>query len=364
MKTFQIRDTENDAIVWTIDLENNTRTMTDPDSGRLVTMDLGQSDVHVDAALANYAAGYGMADTGLIADMVAPVLEVPAASDKYFTWDKDDVFQDGQDLVVAPGGAVKEFSPRISNALYATIGYGASAFVPMEIIANADAGLDPQRKAVARCVTLLRQARERRVATLVTTAGNWTGGYTSTLAAGAKWNGGASSDPVANIYAAVEASLLPVTGVAMSEPVFHAFVQNAQVQKYVASKSTVGPVPMKENASQFSALLGLPPFIVGTRKAKTGASTYGYIWGSNVALLHAESSAPSDGQSISTARTFRWNGANGGAKDGSMSGGFLVRSYFDPRKGPRGSMVFVVTHNDAEVMTSPFVGGLIIGATQ
>jgi hypothetical protein len=362
MSKFVVQDAENPSLHWTIDLVNNTRSMTDA-SGRLVTLDLGQSDVHIDSALAGYAAGYQSADVGLIADEAVPVLPTDKASDKYFTWDKDDVFQEGEDLVVTAGGAVKEFSPRLSNATFSAIGYGAASFVPVELTANADAALNPQRQAVQRCLTIIRLARERRCATLLTTSGNWTGGYTATLGATAKWNSGSASNPVQDIYSAMEASLVNITALAMSERTYHDFVQNAQVQKFVASKTMVTPIPDKMSASQFSAILGLPPILIANRKAKTSTG-YGYLWGDNVALLHADAGIPTGGQTISTARTFRWSGANSGAPDGTMQGGFLVRTYYDPKRGPRGGTMVVVTHNDAEIMTSVYAGGLIIGAHQ
>lgn len=355
----QVRDAENPAILWTFDLANNTRTMSDPATGRLVTMDLGTADVHIDAALATYAAGFQDAANESIADQVIPILPVEKTSNKFYTWDKNDVFQDVQSLEVAPGGAVAEISPRLSNASYNTVSYGVQSAVSTELQANADAALNPERQAMIRCINAINLARERRCASLLMTSGNWTGGYTAAIAAGAKWNGGANSNPIADIFSAMEASLVSINGIVMSERTYHDFIQNAQVQKYIASKTAVAPLP---NANSFSAILELPPIIVGKRKGIVTATTYGYVWGDNVALIHADAGIPSGGATISTARTFRWTGANGGVTDGTMQGGYLVRSYFDPKRGPRGSKVVVVCHNDTEVMTSTVAGGLLTAA--
>lgn len=353
-----VRDAETGALQQ-LDIANNTVTMRD-EAGRLVTMDLGPSEVHIEAALSNYAAGYKLADG--VADEVCPVIPVAKASDKFFTWDKDDAFQDAEDLIVGPGATPKEINPRLSSSTYTTVPFGVAAFIPTEVQANADAPLAPEMAAMRRCLNAIMLGRERRVASLLTTSGNWSGGYTSSLAAGAKWNGGASSDPIRDLYTAIESSLTPVRAVVMSERTWHDFVQNAAVQKYVASKTMVQPIANQAGASQFSALLGLPPIIIATMKGKASTSTYGYVWGNNVALISNDPSAPRDGQTISTAYTFRWNG--GGSSDGNMSGGFLVRSYFDPKRGARGGKMIVVVHNDAEVMTSVYAGGLIIGAHQ
>src|SRR5262245_7676615 len=61
------------------------------DSGRLVTMDLAQGDVHTDAPLPNYAAGYKLSDG--LADIACPVVLVDKASNKFNTWDKENAFK-------------------------------------------------------------------------------------------------------------------------------------------------------------------------------------------------------------------------------------------------------------------------------
>jgi hypothetical protein len=346
-----VRDLETGAPI-EIDIQNNTRTMRDPGTGKLVTMDLGQADVHIDAPLANYAAGY--TNWGGIADEVAPVIPVAKASDKFYTWDKDDVFQYVENAVVAPGGHVNEVNPRLSSASYSTVAYGLGAFVPTEVSANADAPLQPEMAATRRILNALMLNREVRVANLVTTSGNWSGGYTAAVAA--KWNGGTNSNPVADLFTAIESSLTPVRAVAMSERVWHSFVQNAAVQKYIFAKSGAPSLP---NTTDIPTLFGLPPFLIGKMKGKTSTG-YGYVWGNNVALITNDPTAPRDGQTISTAYTFRWNGAN--TADGNLQGGFLVRSYFDPKRGPRGGRMIVAVHNDVEVLTSIYAGGLITGA--
>jgi hypothetical protein len=363
----QVRDAQNPSVVWTLDLYNNTRTMRD-ESGRLVTMDLGTSDVHIDSALANYAAGYKQWDG--IADAVAPVVPTPKASDKYYTWDKDDVFQEAEDLIIGPGGALKEISPRLSNTSFATVPLGISSFVSTELAANADAPLKVEMAAVRRCMNAIKIGREIRVATVAQASGSWTNGYTTTLGATAKWNGGSASNPIQDIMTAIENSLTPVLGIAMSEQTYHDFFQNASVQKFVASKIDIPPLGTIDAQTysnmakeRFSALLGLPPLLIGRSKKKTSGG-YGYVWGNDVELVYNDPAVPSDGETISTFKTFRWTGADSGAPDGTIQGGFLVRSFFDPKRGARGGRVVVVAHNDIEVSTSAFAGGHIVSAHQ
>lgn len=363
----RVRDIDNPRAYWEIDFTNQTRTMKD-DNGTLIKMDLGQQDVHIDSALANYAARYKQWEG--IADDVAPVVPSAMASNKYYTWGADDVFQNAEDLSVGPSGTPGEIGGTLSTSTFSTVGIGAQTAIPTELEANADSPLKIQMAYTQRVLDVIALAREIRVATLVTTSGNWTGGYTTTLAAGAKWNGGAGSNPIQDLYTAIESSLTPVRAIAMSEQLWHDFVQNAAVQKYTASKIDLPPLPGAQAGeygkitSQFSALLGLPPILVGRMRKKTANTpTYGYVWGNNVALLYNESAVPMM-TAPSTAKTFRWTGADSAVPDGTQQGGFLVRSYFDPKRGARGARIVVVTHNDTEVMTSVVAGGLIINAHQ
>lgn len=318
-----------------------------------VKMDLGQGDVHQDSPLGNYAAGYRLADG--IADIVCPVIPVPHQSDKFYTWSSNNAFQRVLPNVSAMGGNVPEVSPTLSNSSFQTVQYALGSFIPTEIESNADAPLRPYQAAVDRVMNALRIERELRVSTLMTTTGSYAAANVVTLNSGTKWNGGGSSDPLANIFSIEEASFASISGIGMSRKAYHAFVTNAAIQKYFAYKDGAAPVP---NASQLSSLLQLPPIYVADMKYAVGTAPT-YAWGNDVVLFHTPAqNPPSDGMDVSTAYTMRWSGA--GAPDSESSvNGWLVRSYFDPKRGARGGRVIVVAHNDAEVSTSTLVGGVI-----
>jgi hypothetical protein len=113
-----------------------------------------------------------------------------------------------------------------------------------------------------------------------------------------------------------------------------------------------------------SKALDIPPITVAKMKyMATSTSSLTYMWGGDLVALHEpEVNPPTDQESIATAYTFRWNG--GSTPDGTYQGGYLVRTYFDPKRGGRGGTMTVVVHQDAEVMTSQLVGGLITGIVQ
>lgn len=352
--------------VQNIDLAKNVVTLRDQ-GGQLVQMDLGQADVHIDKTLASYAAGFKLQEG--CADIASPPIVVPNASDKFWTWDKDDAFQLVQDMVSSAGGAVKEVSMRLSNTGFATKQFALQAFVPTEVQANADAPLNPTLAAMRRIMNAMMLAREVRVATLLRTAGSHANTITST--ATTKWNAGSASNPIQDLFTLIEASLQPITDIIMSEQTAHDFMQNAAVQKYLAYKQAVPGLQHVSSDGRgsgtsmesFSAMLGLPPIHVAAMKYKTAASTYSYVWGGDVLLLHRPpAGVPKDGQDIAASYTFRWGGGQVG--DATVQGGFIVRSFFNQFRGPRGGQQIVVTMNDAEVSTSTLVSGLIIGAHQ
>lgn len=327
------------------------------DNGRLVTMDLAVSDVHQNAALTNYAAGYHIADG--VADAVSPIILVPHQSNVYFTWNVQNDFNRKLPTGGTAAGAVPMVNPVLASTTYNTINYALGGAMPTEIQSNADTPLRPFTKLTQMVVDGLRLEREYRVATMLQTSGNWNGSLVTTLLSGSQWDGGAASDPVAVIHAMEEASYLDLDALVWSTRVKHDVVRNAAVQKFFQFKDRTPGIP---TMSQFASELGIPDIYEARMKYTVGGALT-YVWGNHVVGLHRpKQNPPTDQMDVATTYTFRWNG--GEAPDGTQTGGLLVRSYWDPKLGPRGSTVVTVTHNDIELMTSGLVGGLVLNAHQ
>lgn len=315
--------------------------------------------VRQETYMGNFAQGYRLQDG--IADVICPVVNVDSPSKKFWEWNSDDAFQRVGSIATTPGAEVREISPRLSQKRFDTIEYALASAVPTEVIAAAQAPVDPLQAAVRRVQTAMRLEREIRVATLLRTPGNWDASLVTTLVAGTKWNGGVTSDPIADLTKLVMASYAPVTRIIMGEQAGFAFATNPNVQKYIMYKSGGAPIPSAN--SQVSALFSLPPITIVNQKYRSAATGQVYTWGGDVVLVHEPpGDYPVDGQDIMTCATFRWNG--GTTPDGTYVDGWLVRTYFDNKRGPKGSTVTVTVHQDAEVMTSKLAGGLIVGAFQ
>lgn len=356
---------ENGVLMGYADLGGQTFTNIGSD-GRSHTMSmLGQSDVHIERALANYASGYSNAEG--VADVALPPVPVASASDRYWQWDKDDAFQAVDGTIVSPGNNVREINPRLSSDRYATVPYALGAFIPTEVTANADAPLQPVMQSMRRVMNALLINRELRVATIMKTSGNYTGNRLITLGAATKWNGGPNADPIANIHQIMEAMLMPASGMIMDLTTWNTFQRNPAVQKYPAFKTNIAPLAgTPVGREQWAAMLQIPkPHVCEMRsKNMAVADSYPYIWNSDVVFFHRPQTGglPLDGRDIATGYTFRW--AGGAVEGATVEGGWMIRSFFNPFRGARGGTQIIVTHNDAEKFISGFVGGLIVGAVQ
>ena len=322
--------------------------------------DLGLPDVHIQSGLPNFAGGYR--NFKPIADMGSPPVLVNKQSDKYWIFSDKDAFQLVEPIMGAGGAQVPEVNPRLSNTPFSTVEFALGGFVPTQVEANADAPLKIRQATLKRVLIALLMRRELRVANLLTSASNWNSNNVVTLGAGFQWDGGGSSDPIKDLHGRIEQSLGEISGIIMAEPLWHSFQRNPAVQKYITYKVGAAPIPGPE---AMAGLLELPPIYVGRMKYYSpngGGLTF--MWGTSCILIRQPDQMPPTSQDdIATSYTFRWN-ASSGLADGQASGGFVIREFFNQFRGSMGGSQIVAVHNDAEVMTSGLVGGLIAGAYQ
>ena len=328
------------------------------DDADSVLMDLGPADVHIPSAMPNFASGYKNAPP--LADIACPVLLANKQVDDFWQFQKEDAFQRAAPIGAAGGAQVPEISPRLAFAQYSTRERALGGYVSTQLDANADAPLRILQATTKRVMNALVLEREIRVQNLLQTSGNWASGNVVTLGAGYQWDGGANSDPVHDLQSRIEASWTPVTGIIMSEQVWHDFVRNPAVRGYYAYKSDLAAVPTPQ---QMQAILDLPPIYVSKMKYINSSGNLAYVWGTGCVLItQPEEMPPTSQEDVATAYTFRWNVTN--PKDGVASGGLVVRQFFNQHRGSMGGLQIVVVHHDAEQFTSTYAGGLILAAHQ
>lgn len=332
------------------------------DEQRAQALDVGISDVHIPSAMPNFVTGYK--NEGFVADVFSPPLVVAKQSDYYYQYDKADAYQRAIPIAGAPGAQVNEVVPRFSSTQYKTIQRAIGGFVPTEVEENQDSALKIKQGTMRRMVNAVMLERELRVASLARTSGNWNSA--TTLLAGFQWNGGASSDPVKDINNVQEASYGKVSGMILSEKIWNAMRRNPAVRSYYTYS---GSAPGMVTEDQLISLLQLPVVYVARGKYIKSDGTLDYIWGNDVVLFRSpEQIPPMDQEDVATSYTFRFGLGGTGTPDAAglagSGAGFIVRQFFNQYRGALGGAQMVLTHSDAEKMTSAYIGNLLINAYQ
>lgn len=339
------------------DLNLTQGTVVTPDGAKLEARELSSADVHLQSAMQSFATGYGRNDSQRIADIVCPPLLVDKPTDKYHTWSSNDLLTDVTDDACGDDGSLQTVSPSKSNDTYTVAGHGLASFVSNRVVSAADASISPELAAIRRIMNAMNIRREVRVAAVLDDATTGFLSYKTTLAAGAKWNGGATGDPVKDLMDAQEGALKPITHFAMSQRTWNNMLRNPNVAKYGLSNK--GDSVLSQSPDEVAQRLGLvgAKFVIGAMKRKSPtAGTIGYVWGDDVCCLHIPSNAGSDEEEVPTARNFRWN-SNG-------EGGFVVRQWDVPNRGSRGGRMIAVVTDEVAKLVAAATGWLIVGAYQ
>lgn len=333
------------------------------EEARAQALDIGVGDVHIPSAMPNFVTGYSNGTP--VADIYSPPLVVQKQSDYYYQFQKEDAFQRAVPNIGAPGAGVQRVQPRFGNTQYKAISRAYGGFIPTEVEANQDAPLRLKQATINRMMNVAKLERELRVSTLARTSGNWNSA--TTILAAAKWNGGASSDPVADINAAVEASYGKPNGMILSERTWNAMRRNTAVRSYYTYS---GSAPGMISEQQMVSLLQIPTVYVADMKYIDSAGALKYVWGDDVLIFRRATQIPPMSQDeTASSYTFRWVGPGMGAAPDvdptlSPSRGYVVRQFFNQYEGPLGGMQLVLFHSDAEKQTSAYVGNLLVSAYQ
>lgn len=329
---------------------------------RVQALDIGTAEVHIPSAMPNFISGYK--NEGPVADIFSPPLMVSKQSDYYYQYAKEDAYQRALPILGAGGTQTNEVIPRFGSTIYKTISRAVGGYVPTEVEANQDAPLRIKQGTLRRMVNAALLEREIRVASLARTSGNWNSA--TTLGANYQWNNGSLSDPIKDINYAQETSYGRISGAIIPEHIWNALRRNPAVRSYY-TYSGEGAGILDEG--KMASLLQLPTIYVARQKYIDSSGALKYIWGNDVILFRQpEQIPPMDQEDVASSYTFRWT--MGGTSIPDASGlpaggpGFIVRQFFNQYRGPLGGVQMVLTHSDAEKMTSAFIGNLLINAWQ
>ncbi len=167
--------------------------------------------VHVDRPLTNISTAYIQSETDFIADSVAPTIPVAKPSDLYYEYAQEDFMSDNGVTVRVDGQESSGSGYRLSTDSYLCRVYAFHKDVGPQMLASADAPLNPARSATTFVTRRMLIRRERIWTNTWFIPGVWANDYTGQAAAPAvlpnfvQWDNFADSDPRADIRVARQA---------------------------------------------------------------------------------------------------------------------------------------------------------------
>ena len=154
------------------------------------------SAVHVDTLLSTFSVMY--ANDEYIGERLMPAVMVSKRSDKFATYTKRDRFAFPDDEISTRGKA-NELNESRSTDNYSVKDYGYQNFLDLETLANEDAPLSEMIDLVESINEGIAFRREKRIAAIIQTSGNYGG---NTAAATSKWDGACGGSIVADMLSA------------------------------------------------------------------------------------------------------------------------------------------------------------------
>ena len=137
------------------------------------------------------------ANEAYIGETLMPILNVGKQSDIFYTYGQRDRLNYPDDQI-GPRGEANEVQETRTTTTYVCNPFAYSNFVSAMTLANQDAPLNEMVDMVEAIIEGLAFQRERRIATVLTTVGNFTG-QTAAIAAANRWDTAGGGDPIADI---------------------------------------------------------------------------------------------------------------------------------------------------------------------
>lgn len=225
------------------------------------------SDVHIQAALSNLSIAYRQSAPP-VATRVFPLIPVDKKSDKYYIWDKGDMWRSEIRGARAPGTHFDRVGLRLSTDTYVSEQYALEYLLPDEIVANQDAAVDVETTAAEYLVAQQNLKMDLAWATAYMSSGaGWGSG-----SAVAKWSTTAGK-PTTDVTGAVR-TIRRAIGATQG----HRFVGVCGTIVEVAALNNAdvmdrlkytGPATVENIRQALAAVLGLDELIVVDREYNT-----------------------------------------------------------------------------------------------
>lgn len=267
------------------------------------------SDVHIQTALTDLSIAYRQSMPS-VATRLFPRIVVGKKSDKYYIWDKADMWRSEISGARAPGSHFDRAGIRLSSDTYTSEQYALEYKLPDEVLANQDAGVDLEMTAAEYLVQQHNLKMDLAFATAyMTTTAGWTSG---TLTGSNKWSapGGLPVTDVQEAVRLIIAALGDTGGHRMvgvcGRIVEARLLANSQVTNAIINVQAGTVANVRSN---LAAILGIDELIVADRMrntAKEGATaSYSPVFDDDLLIV----AVPKSPGLLTAAAgyTFAWN---------------------------------------------------------
>jgi hypothetical protein len=323
---------------------------------RRVRNSLSSSDVHSDSFLAQISTQYG--NDEFIGEMLAPPVLVGKKSDEFPTYGKRDRLALPANDSVAVGGEAARVHETRGTDSYVCANRAFTDALDADTVANQDAPLNEMFDLVEGLVERRALAREIRIASALTTAGNYPSGNKATLAGADQWNSAGGGAPLKNIQDAIAAlwrGRSPARTKAFSSlEIYNVLSRHPDITGlFQYSGQSVGLA----TPGMISTFLGLDDYLIGKSRYDSDAvniatPTYSRVWGDFFGVLRVAERATL--RSATFALTMRWLAAG----VPGMNQGILTSQWFEPNKGFGGSYWAKVGESEAHKIQASDAGYL------
>jgi len=313
-------------------------------------------DVHTDAATGELSTQYG--NDEFIGEELLPAVLVGKQTNLYPTYGKSDRLQLPADDRIAEMGETVEVVESRSTSTYACVDRGFKNGLAANTVANQDAPLDEMFDLTAGLLDRRGLARERRIATVVTTAGNYPAANKVTLAGADQWNAAGGGDPIGAMQtadAALWRGIAPaVTRAFCSLDIYNVLSRH---EDFLGLFQYSGTAVGLATPQMISGFLGWENLLVGRARYDSAVEgdtdVYARVWGDYFGVLRV--AMRQTVRSATFGLTFRWTmpgvvGANQG---------IVTQQWFDANKGLGGAHFAKVGESEDHAIQADDAGYLI-----
>lgn len=267
------------------------------------------SDVHVNRPLTNVMINWSI-DVGRFAyNRTFPTVNSDKQSDRYFVWDRADVFRD-EAVEIGPGDSTPETVARLSDDSFYCKVYGVKEKVPDQTARNADSPLNLKRAATRRVTSKAHLKAEKIWTAAFFVTGVWDVDLVGTTDF-VKFAAPATGSPATMIRQQMIRPLVLLgfnpkdLTLTIGYDVFEVFLDHSDfLERYENTQSAI------LNQQLIAAVLGIKEVIVAMsveNTAKEGAAaTMAFIHGDSMLLTYSPPAASID--EPSAGYTFKWTG--------------------------------------------------------